>query len=147
MPGMCDEYGCSLVIVRTERGAKVLAECLGNVELQAVSYKEAVRDNICEHESVAKPSERDRFFNDLRTRGYDWVARHYARMTLKEGIYKVKGLVRNTFVPTGALGIINRLRGAPSLNQHKNRMRYGIRFELDSPRDDSTVQHITNGFG
>lgn len=110
VPDMCDEMGCSLVIVRSERGAKAFKRIASFVEMQEVPYLEATKTNSCERLSVVRPPERDRFYNDLSEHGYDWLIHRYTRTLPKERLTKIKRTVREWLVPL-AQDHISRLRG------------------------------------
>lgn len=129
-PDLCDEFGCSLVIVRTEAGAASLAACSKNVELRQVPYAGAVKGNASACSSAKRPPERDRFFDDLREHGYDWVVRHYARNTVKQQIEKVKYAIFRAVAPTRAWGVVNKLRGKTTSLTMADRMRFGIKYDL-----------------
>lgn len=62
-----DEKGCSLIIVRTSKGTKVIDRIKHGLKLKGISYEDAVSDNLAEYKSMKMPQEREQFFKDMNT--------------------------------------------------------------------------------
>lgn len=69
-PEMNDGRGTSLVITRTEKGQKFFEGIKCELKWKEVSYEEGVKGNPSEYSSVARPHQRDTFFEDLNQLGF-----------------------------------------------------------------------------
>lgn len=107
-PKMASELGCSLVIVRTGRGAELLERAGRSVELLEVDYGDAVRRNVPEHASVSRPVERDRFFAEFGEHGYVGVAQRYGRTDIGA---RAKEAVKDLLRRLGLLELVRAARG------------------------------------
>lgn len=77
LPDMNDDIGLSLIIVRTNTGATALRDASNRLVTRDVDYNDAVRYNIAEYSSVARPHERDSFYYDLDTLSFREVVKRY----------------------------------------------------------------------
>lgn len=127
-PDMCDEFGSSLALIRTEEGAEAFRAITDVVEFREVSYTDAIRGNKTEHSSVSRPPERDRFFKDLREIDYERVAKRYAKTLPRDRVRKAKALLMAALVRVWS--VIARLRGASPITVQNNVMRYGIKYDF-----------------
>lgn len=125
LPGMADELGFSLVIVRTEEGARRLDAIAKSLEMHVVDYGVAVSHNSSAYESANRPPERDLFFDELDKLGYAGMIRKYGTPRVKE---RVKRAAKRTFGKVGLLDIARKLRGGRS---HASDLRYGVLLTYD----------------
>lgn len=77
-PEMNDGSGTSLVITRTEKGQKLFDSIKSELKWKEVSYEEGVKGNFSEYSSVARPQQRDTFFEDLRKLPFEEMEKKYA---------------------------------------------------------------------
>lgn len=89
-PEMNDNKGISIVIVRTDKGAKLFDAIEDKIFLKSVTYKEGVKANSAEYESVKRPVQRDMFFNDMNTMTFTKLKNKYVSIYLRR---KVKGIL------------------------------------------------------
>ena len=122
IPRMEDDLGCSLIIVRTDVGINTISSIAENLDIQKVSYEDAVRDNKPEYSSVNKPLERDQFYKDLDELGYAYVKNVYGKQSIKEFLKK---LIKGVFEKAGLLKSIQKIRGTSNRN-----MKFGLLFIL-----------------
>lgn len=95
-PDMDDGLGTSLVLIRTTKGNKLFESANRNMKMKEVSYEDGVKGNPAEYKSCARPSQRDKFFEDMRTMGFDDLKEKYAvpiRYSLK---IRVKRKIKTT---------------------------------------------------
>lgn len=78
-PEMDDGKGCSWVIVRSQRGKRILEEIKDDLIMKKIEYSHALRNNSAESESVKKPDERDLFFQHLDGKPFLCLIRKYGR--------------------------------------------------------------------
>ena len=108
-PEMSDGKGTSLVLVRTDKGVKLLQGIVGNVRMKEVSYVEAVKDNWVEYKSVSRPTQRNIFFDDMRTLSFDELKKKYDTFTSVSLKGKIKSRIKKILIRTGIIrGGINR---------------------------------------
>lgn len=107
-PEMSDGKGTSLVLVRTDKGAKLLQQIAGNVKIKEVSYEDGVASNRAEYMSASRPAQRDIFFDDMRTLSFDEMKKKYGmpipvplKRKIKSGIKKI--LIRAGIIPGGTI--------------------------------------------
>lgn len=113
-PDMNDGRGTSLVIIRTDKGHELFESIKSALKWQEVSYEEGVKGNPSEHKSVARPQQRDSFFEDLNIMSFNEIKEKYAsgieasfpRKIYRKIKYKIKmilrGVLKNTQTPTTA---------------------------------------------
>lgn len=77
-PEMNDGRGTSLVITRTEKGQELFESIKSKLKWKEVSYEEGVKGNPSEYKSVARPQQRDTFFEDLDKLSFEEMAKKYA---------------------------------------------------------------------
>ena len=77
-PDMDDGLGTSLVLIRTAKGNELFESANRNMKMKEVSYEDGVKGNPAEYKSCARPSQRDKFFEDMRTMGFDDLKEKYA---------------------------------------------------------------------
>ena len=77
-PEMNDGRGTSLVITRTEKGQELFESIKSELKWKEVSYEDGVKSNPSEYKSVARPQQRDTFFEDLDKLSFDEMAKKYA---------------------------------------------------------------------
>lgn len=97
-PDMDDGLGTSLVLIRTTKGNELFESANRNMKMKEVSYEDGVKGNPAEFRSCARPSERDKFFEDMRTMSFEELKEKYAapiRYSLKTRVKrKVKAAIR-----------------------------------------------------
>lgn len=97
-PDMDDGLGTSLVLIRTMKGNELFESANRNMKMKEVSYEDGVKGNPAEYRSCARPSERDKFFEDMRTMSFEELKEKYAaptRYSLKTRVKrKIKAAIR-----------------------------------------------------
>lgn len=96
LPEMNDNKGTSLVIVNSGKGQKLMQYIQNKVESKEVDFEEAIRYNSAMYMSVAKPKNRDDFFENLDKVEFDKLVNKY---TLKPNVVrriinKLKSIVK-----------------------------------------------------
>lgn len=77
-PKMNDGRGTSLVITRTDKGQELFERIKSELKWKDVSYEEGVKGNPSEYKSVARPQQRDTFFEDMKKLPFEEMAKKYA---------------------------------------------------------------------
>ena len=77
-PEMNDGRGTSLVITRSEKGQELFESIKSELKWKEVSYEEGVKGNPSEYSSVARPQQRDTFFEDLEKMSFEEMEKKYA---------------------------------------------------------------------
>lgn len=77
-PEMNDGRGTSLIITRTEKGQELFDCIKSELKWKEVSYEEGVKGNPSEYSSVARPQQRDTFFEDLEKMPFEEMEKKYA---------------------------------------------------------------------
>lgn len=80
---MDDDRGCSLVIVRTDKGNNLFNEIKNNICSKEVTYKEGVENNPAEYKSPKKPKERETLLSDMNNITFDKLQKKYIKPSLK----------------------------------------------------------------
>lgn len=97
-PDMDDSLGTSLVLIRTAKGNELFESANRNMKMKEVSYEDGVKGNPAEYRSCARPSERDKFFEDMRTMSFEELKEKYAvpiHYSLKTRVKrKIKAAIR-----------------------------------------------------
>lgn len=97
-PDMDDGLGTSLVLIRTMKGNELFESANRNMKMKEVSYEDGVKGNPAEYRSCARPSERDKFFEDMRTMSFEELKEKYAapvRYSLKTRVKrKIKAAIK-----------------------------------------------------
>ena len=95
---MNDGRGTSLVITRTEKGQELFKGIKSELKWKEVSYEEGVKGNPSEYKSVARPQQRDTFFEDLDKLSFEEMAKKYAadmKIPLKRRVVnKLKRIIK-----------------------------------------------------
>lgn len=102
-PEMSDGKGTSLVLVRTDKGAKLLQQVSGNVKIKEVSYENGVASNRAEYMSASRPAQRDIFFDDMRTLSFDEMKKKYGISTPVSLKRKIKSGVKKILIRAGII--------------------------------------------
>lgn len=82
LPELNDGKGTSLVLVRTEKGRKLLESIAADMKLRPVDYTQAVAGNAAAVYSVKKPQLRSRFMKDIQNKPVHEVLIRYSRDTV-----------------------------------------------------------------
>ena len=113
-PEMNDGKGTSLVITRTQKGQELFESIKSELKWKEVSYEDGVRSNPSEYKSVARPQQRDTFFDDLDNLPFEEIKKKYAadiKVSLpRKVVRKIKhtikkilgGVLKSTQMPTMA---------------------------------------------
>lgn len=97
-PQMAGSKGTSLILVRSNRGAKLLSAVSEQMVIKAVGYKEAVAANPSEYRSPARPSQRGAFFGDMRSMEFEELSKKYSvSKQITTGV-KAKKIIRSVLV-------------------------------------------------
>ena len=116
-PEMDDGRGTSLVITRTDKGQELFDSIKSELKWKEVSYEEGVKGNPSEHSSVARPQQRNTFFEDLEKMPFEEMEKKYAADIKVSLTRKVVRKIKRT--------IKKILRGEINKNLNAN---YGILF-------------------
>lgn len=116
-PEMDDGRGTSLVITRTDKGQELFDSIKSELKWKEVSYEEGVKGNPSEHSSVARPQQRNTFFEDLEKMPFEEMEKKYAADIKVSLTRKVVRKIKRT--------IKKILRGGINKNLNAN---YGILF-------------------
>lgn len=110
-PDMDDGIGTSLVLIRTAKGNELFESANRNMKMKEVSYEDGVKGNPAEYRSCARPSERDKFFEDMRTMSFEELKEKYAvpiRYSLKTRVKrKIKAAIRKILRGIGGQKVSN----------------------------------------
>lgn len=82
-PGFADNWGTSLVIVRSDRGKKLLDRIDSSIVRREVSYKDVIKYNPSEFRSVSRPSQRDTIFEDYLCCTIPQLCKKYIRIPVR----------------------------------------------------------------
>lgn len=94
-PEMNDGRGTSLVITRTEKGQELFDSIKSELKWKEVSYEDGVKGNRSEYSSVARPQQRDTFFEDLDQLGFRKLSIKYIEGPLwKRAGRKIKRTIK-----------------------------------------------------
>lgn len=100
-PEMNDGDGTSLILIRSDKGKKAFEAIRDDLKLKKVSYEDGVRKNTAEYKSCRRPPQRDTFFVDMRTMGFEEIEKKYAspiKTTLKKRVKrKIKNIAKSAF--------------------------------------------------
>ena len=108
-PEMNDGRGTSLVITRTEKGQELFDSIKSELKWKEVSYEDGVKGNPSEYSSVARPQQRETFFEDLDQLPFEEMEKKYAADIKVSLARKVMRKIKRT---------INKiLRGVPQIKQ------------------------------
>lgn len=88
-PQLDNDRGVSLVLLRTGKAERLIQQIWEQVHGQQVDYNSATVNNPCVYCSVARPAERDRFFDDLKGLRWTSVEKKYVREKISERIINI----------------------------------------------------------
>lgn len=91
VPEIFDDKGTSLVLVQTNKGMVLFKKIQNLISYRKIDFKDGIRDNSAYYKSAYKPKERDIFFKELNTYGYEYVSKKYGHLTMKEYVLKLIG--------------------------------------------------------
>ena len=74
--------GVSMVIVNTLKGKVLFDNVKNNFETVQFDLQTAIKNNACLEKATPMPAEREKFFNDLRTREFEFIVNNY--LTIKK---------------------------------------------------------------
>ncbi len=118
-PELDDPLGVSLVLVHTEKGRALLDAVLPVLDGAPVDFDAAIAGNAAMNRSVARPPERDVFFDDLRRLDWPRMADKYAQVPLKT---RLRNSLSDSFV-----GDLKRsLRSGGAAPAKKPSLQYGV---------------------
>lgn len=96
---MNDGRGTSVVLVRTEKGAYFFDKIYDSLHVREVSYEEGVEFNPSEYSSVARPPQRDGFFEDMHFMSFEELKLKYAAPVKVPLKVKVKRKLKHILKP------------------------------------------------
>ena len=106
-PEMNDGRGISLVITRTDKGQNLIESIKSALKWKEVSYEEGIKGNPSEYKSVARPQQRDTFFEDLDKMSFEEMSKKYApdiKVSFKSRVVnKIKRTIKKIFRGEGGL--------------------------------------------
>ena len=124
-PDMNDGRGTSLVITRTDKGQELFDRVKSTLKWKEVSYEEGVRCNPAEYKSVARPQQRNTFFEDLDKLSFEEMAKKYASEKKVPFKRRVVNKVKRTIKRILQKRTIKRILWGIDKNSNAN---YGILF-------------------
>ena len=98
---MTDGRGTSLILVRTEKGERLLQSISDKLTLKSVTYEEGIANNPVEYCSSLRPSERDSFFTDMREISFEDLIKKYAVPTPIPFPHRLKKVIKMMLVKAG----------------------------------------------
>lgn len=113
---MENEMGVSLVLCRTEKGRKIFQYISQEIKYKEVLYKDAIKGNPVEYQSVERPIMREAFFKDAEKMEFSKLIKKYPVISLKR---RVKNIVLKT--------PLKKLIGGGQVERSKND-NYGLLF-------------------
>lgn len=69
--------GVSMIIVNTLKGKVLFDNVKNNLETVQFDLQTAIENNACLEKATPMPAEREKFFNDLRTREFEFIVNNY----------------------------------------------------------------------
>lgn len=93
-PTMNDKRGTSLIMVRTQKGEKILKEIKKDLRLKQVSYEDGVQCNPAEYKSCARPAQRDTFFDDMKKYDFESLQKKYIVPKKKSFVGRIKRKIK-----------------------------------------------------
>ena len=97
-PEMNDGKGTSLVLLRTSKGKRLFQEIRNELKIKEVSYEDGVAGNPAEYRSVARPLERDCFFDDMHHLSFEELRMKYGLPATVSFKRKVKAFVKKILI-------------------------------------------------
>lgn len=94
-PDMNDGNGTSLILVRTKKGGTLFEKISRDLKLKEVTYEEGVRSNPAEYSSCNKPVQRDTFFEDMYSMGFEELEKKYVIPIKVTVLDKIKRVIKN----------------------------------------------------
>jgi len=76
-PELDDDKGTSLLLVNTDKGRKILDRCKEEIYIHECELDYAIKNNPCIIKPVNEPELRKKFFEDLNSKGFDYVVTKY----------------------------------------------------------------------
>lgn len=105
VPEMDDGRGVSLVLIRCSKGLEMFAHVKSRLVYRKVSYKEGVKNNPSEYQSVLRPKKRDQFFRDMNTLEFRDLQKKYAMPVSVSLIGRIKKRIKRTKIWTKYRGV------------------------------------------
>ncbi len=104
MPDFDDNKGVSLVLVNTTKGQ----ELFGNIKGELIYRESNVKDCLQPHLQypVKRSAQREQFWNDYHSKGYEYIVKKYAGHNLKS---MVKMFMKGLLSRIGILNIVRKL--------------------------------------
>lgn len=93
LPEMNDRKGSSLVIVRSDRGMKLLEQVSDCIVMRECEYRMAIRKNSAELKSVAMPVQRSTFLKDMNNMSFSKLERKYLGLHTIRTLKKIKNKI------------------------------------------------------
>lgn len=95
---MDDNYGTSLILVRTLNGEKIFNAIKENLIIKEVSYFDCVKHNDAEYRPVSRPYKRNEFFTELSIKSIPQITKKFVTPHLyKRILRKIKRLFLHKF--------------------------------------------------
>lgn len=93
---MDDGRGTSLVITRTNKGSELFKSVTEDLKWKEVRYEDAIKGNPSEQSSVARPKQRDDFFEDLSNISFEEMQNKYdAKLSFPQRVMrKIKRAIK-----------------------------------------------------
>lgn len=86
-PEMDDDKGTSLVFINSKKGENIFNEIKSNIKFMPVDIDDAIKYNVSTIKSSTPAKNREQFFVDLHSLGFDKIAKKYCR-TKKSSIVR-----------------------------------------------------------
>ena len=119
-PEMDNSMGVSLVLIHTEKGRRAFEQIPSGMTTGRTDYDRAISYNSAMTQSVARPMERDCFFEDMRQLGWDKLEKKYASEKLKT---KVRRMLSQSLAGKIRRKLLQRKNGGGGV---ENTFSYGV---------------------
>ncbi len=113
-PEMNDGQGVSIVVVRSKKGTVIMDGVRSNMRMKEVSYKDGIRNNPAEYNSVMKPAQRDIFYSDMVAMDFHTLKEKYIvpeQVSLKT---KTKRVLKSVVRP-----FLEKMRGGQTDSEYR----------------------------
>lgn len=93
-PKLFDDLGTSLIIIHSKKGKKIINEILDDVNHVEINLNDAIHHNNSLIKSEIYPEQRSSFYLDLSNGGFDFIAKKYYQLSLKDKIIGMLKIIK-----------------------------------------------------
>lgn len=124
-PEIDNSMGVSLALVHTEKGKRYYESAAEHMRTIQTDYDSAISHNIAMNHSVARPTEREKFFADMNHMDWDKLVKKYTSVPLKT---RVRQMLSRSMISK----IKRRLLHRSSAGGGKSAFQYGLIIEVEA---------------